>query len=302
LSWDPPNDVPNCVTGYYIEYDGMLYSTAGTSITVPVTNNTLNIYTVKATNGLMRNSTARSISVNVIDVSPVTNLNSTLNTSTCTEVTLSWDPPNDIPNCVTGYYIEYDGMLYSTAGTSITVPVTNNTLNVYTVKATNGLMRNSTARSISVNAGGPIVNNISLHVDPTSALLVISWDHTIPEISLGMTTLLVYLNNTEILNTGSDAMTLPITVFANMTYNVTLVAYNCFGSSSVTEIFVPSQDAVLNVGIIVAGTVGGTAIVGFTTVTVAAAAIGLVGYYKKKNKEKKQDNIELSGVTGITKQ
>jgi hypothetical protein len=156
--------------------------------------------------------------------------------------------------------------------------------------------------SISVNAGGPIVNNISLHVDPTSALLVISWDHTIPEISLGMTTLLVYLNNTEILNTGSDAMTLPITVFANMTYNVTLVAYNCFGSSSVTEIFVPSQDAVLNVGIIVAGTVGGTAIVGFTTVTVAAAAIGLVGYYKKKNKEKKQDNIELSGVTGITKQ
>jgi ribosomal protein S8 len=237
LSWDPPNDVPNCVTGYYIEYDGMLYSTAGTSITVPVTNNTLNIYTVKATNGLMRNSTARSISVNVIDVSPVTNLNSTLNTSTCTEVTLSWDPPNDIPNCVTGYYIEYDGMLYSTAGTSITVPVTNNTLNVYTVKATNGLMRNSTARSISVNAGGPIVNNISLHVDPTSALLVISWDHTIPEISLGMTTLLVYLNNTEILNTGSDAMTLPITVFANMTYNVTLVAYNCFGSSSITGEF-----------------------------------------------------------------
>jgi hypothetical protein len=97
----------------------------------------------------MRNSTARNISVNARDVSPVINLKSTLSTSNCTEVMLSWDPPNDVPNCVTGYYIEYDGMLYSTAGTSITVPVTNNTLNIYTVKATNGLMRNSTARSYS---------------------------------------------------------------------------------------------------------------------------------------------------------
>jgi hypothetical protein len=256
----------------------------------------------------------------VTDVSPPINVIATAVSSI--HANISWDPPNDTPNCVTGYYIEYNGQLFYTTGTSITVPVTNNTLNIYTVKATNGLMRNSTARSVTLNARGPsiVIEPLTYtYNDPdntTDTLLVISWNFTLPVRSLvNITGLLVNLNNKEIPDNGINTMMLSTLVPENMTYTVTLVAYNCFGSSAspAESIFIPPS---FN-GTIIITTVIPTSIVilqndtddtgyivgiSVTSVTAAGASgvtltlIIAIVVIIKKNNNRKENRIELDEV------
>jgi hypothetical protein len=249
-------------------------------------------------------------------------------------VRISWVPPTDTPNCVTGYYIEHNGVRSPIiTGTSDTVDLTTNTRNIYTVIATNAFGNENSSSDIIIDAYEPLFDlSYSFRDgdinDPTDTILVLSWKYATNDYIPPVINQLLNFNGMPITGvTNSDrSKELTDDINEGQNYTVNLTATNAIGSrSNITVILIPSpmqvvktvQPSAIKETVSIVDTVRVTtipdayigAVIGLPIITGFALAFTIVAiilcvyyYYKMKtissnnNKTKNEHKIGLTEV------
>jgi hypothetical protein len=167
----------------------------------------------------------------IVDVTPMSS----------THASISWNPPNDTPNCVTGYYIERNGVRLPggpITGTSATVQVAANSNYKFVVVATNAFNNESFSNEYNFPFFEPQPTITSLKLNSMCDLNV-SWMYPNREFPFNQS-LFISGDNVDISNV-MRSLSFPFKEKGTITLNV----INVVGNNSVSLDF-DFSDAILN--------------------------------------------------------